>query len=207
MRGTLKARWTTCYNNNPLKFIDPSGSVVEDVKLKTEGQNAVANPSTTKGTALSSEAAATLGPEETATSVLYSVNVEATVSAGDSPGNYQFNQQSYAVQTVNGSPSASAKPNDSPAAANTTTTGNKAVMYDAPGVKMAGTTRLGNTIEFSGAFKTTAVDKGTGQQSGPTLYWGVTIKQGPDGVTKNTAGPITPQAFEKVKQLATAGGK
>ena len=193
--------------NNPLKFIDPSGSVVEDVKLKTEGQNAVANPSTTEGTALSSEAAATLGPEETATSVLYSVNVEATVSAGDSPGNYQFNQQSYAVQTVNGSPSASAKPNDSPAAANTTTTGNKAVMYDAPGVKVAGTTRLGNTIEFSGAFKTTAVDKGTGQQSGPTLYWGVTIKQGPDGVTKNTAGPITPQAFEKVKQLATAGGK
>jgi hypothetical protein len=78
-------------------------------------------------------------------------------------------------------------------------------MYDAPGVKVAGTTRLGNTIEFSGAFKTTAVDKSTGQQSGPSLFWGVTIKQGPDGVTKNTAGPITPQAFEKVKQLATGG--
>src|SRR5262249_14981854 len=96
---------------------------------------------------------------------------------------------------------------DSPPAANTTTTGNKAVMFDAPGVKVEGTARLGNSIEYSGVFKTTAVDTRTGQQSGPTLYWGVTIKQGPDGVTKNVAGPITPQAFDAVKQRATGGGK
>ena len=131
--------------------------------------------------------------------------MEATVSEGDSPSNYQFSQESYAVQTFNGQPSASAQPNDSPAAANTTTTGNKAVMWDAPGTKVEGTTRLGNTIEYSGAFKTTAVDTNTGKQSGPTLFWGVTIKQSPEGVTKNTAGPITPQAFEQVKQRATGG--
>jgi hypothetical protein len=80
-------------------------------------------------------------------------------------------------------------------------------MFDAPGIQVGGATRLGNTIEFSAAFKTTAVDACNGVQSGPALYWGVTIKQEPGGVTKNVAGPITPQAYERVKQLATGGGK
>jgi uncharacterized protein RhaS with RHS repeats len=191
--------------NNPLAYIDPSGESVEKVELKTEGENKVPNPSATQGTALSQEDTKTLGPKETSTSVLNAVNVEATVSEGDSPGNYEFRQEAATVAVVEGAGSTSVNPNDAPGAGNTATVGNQLVMWDAPGVKVEGTVPAGKTIEFSGAFKTYAVDKSTGEQSGPTLYWGVTIKQGPEGVTKNVSGPITPQAYEQVKQRAGGG--
>jgi hypothetical protein len=191
--------------NNPLAYIDPTGEEVEELELKNEGENKVDNPSETQGTALSEEEAETLGAKETSTSVLHAVNVEATVSEGDDPGNYEFRQEAATLAVVEGQGAESVNPNDSPEAGNTTTTDNKLVMWDAPGVKVEGTPRAGKTIEFSGAFKTYAVDKSTGQQSGPTLYWGVTIKQGPEGVTKNVSGPITPQQYQQVQQRVEGG--
>lgn len=170
--------------NNPTNLIDPDGEAVVDAKLHNSGANNVPNPSPSQDTFFVANQLQQLGKHLTNGGTFFAVNIEFIVDQGDSPSNYTVSQEAYTIDRTNSKNQALGNAYDDPAKSNQAVSGQSLFSWDAPGGLAdiaSGETSASNTVDQTFIAKTYAVDKNTGQQSGPALYWFVLIVQNSSG--------------------------
>jgi len=162
---------------NPLRYVDPDGKVVTDVRLVTSGPNAVGTPSQEAGRVTS------LGPVTKGGNFVYAVNVEVDVSSDDSPTNYEPVQRAYILypKGKNTDPSRPGESDtimsDNPESKNVVRTDDKLTWADNPGLSTSGVPPASVSGTYVASFQSTVKPKkGTaGKPTDKVLNWAVRV--------------------------------
>ena len=188
--------------DNPLGFVDPSGAAVTSIKFVDSGPNGVSNPSASIESDLTKADMATLGPKSTPGGFFCAVNVVITVSADDSPSNYEMRSDHVFTSKVNGVLDVGGG-TETPDPRNVEDKGKQKVMWDAPGPPTSPALPANSNVDSVSAFRTYAIDKRTGLQSGGDQWWGCTIHNRRDDKKATIkSGASTKEGFQKTKQAA-----